>query len=300
MRHRLHNAFTLIELLVVIAIIAILAAILFPVFAQAREKARGTSCLSNMKQIGTAVYMYTQDYDETYPRMDGCGKPSPNPLGSPAVGCDGTDGPCTGFTNWGQRLNHYKWPVWVLPYVKNVQIFTCPSRQRSETDWQCGGEIYNGYALNLSITGSTNTWNRSPTANGSFRNSFTGGGLAGLEAPAETFIVMEHWFPGVWSYVTPSAPTQTAYPLATREVWARALKIGTSVDKRAAPHSEGFNFAFCDGHAKFMSVDAFLAQCPPQSEYVTSSVPNPYPGGMTWTISAPPVWTRPWPLWGLR
>src|ERR671916_3232132 len=61
------NGFTLIELLVVIAIIAILAAILFPVFAQAREKARQASCLSNVKQIGLAAMMYVQDYDETYP-----------------------------------------------------------------------------------------------------------------------------------------------------------------------------------------------------------------------------------------
>ena len=61
------KAFTLIELLVVIAIIAILAAILFPVFAQAREKARAVSCLSNLKQIGLACMMYVQDYEETYP-----------------------------------------------------------------------------------------------------------------------------------------------------------------------------------------------------------------------------------------
>src|SRR5713226_1325040 len=69
MPRRIRAAFTLIELLVVIAIIAILAAILFPVFAQAREKARQTSCGSNMKQLGTAMMMYVQDYDETYAQV---------------------------------------------------------------------------------------------------------------------------------------------------------------------------------------------------------------------------------------
>jgi prepilin-type N-terminal cleavage/methylation domain-containing protein len=85
---RKRSGFTLIELLVVIAIIAILAAILFPVFAQAREKARSASCLSNLKQIGLAVMMYTQDYDEIYPanytyRAWDTGS---NPLGATADG----------------------------------------------------------------------------------------------------------------------------------------------------------------------------------------------------------------------
>src|SRR5438045_8223435 len=66
-----HPGFTLIELLVVIAIIAILAAILFPVFAQARDKARGAACLSNVKQLATGLQMYTQDYDETLPHQAG-------------------------------------------------------------------------------------------------------------------------------------------------------------------------------------------------------------------------------------
>ena len=73
MRNR--RGFTLIELLVVIAIIAILAAILFPVFAQAREKARQTTCLSNMKQMGTAIMMYVQDYDEVTPANRTAGAP---------------------------------------------------------------------------------------------------------------------------------------------------------------------------------------------------------------------------------
>jgi len=95
--------FTLIELLVVIAIIAILAAILFPVFAKAREKARQTSCLSNFKQQSLGFMMYAQDWDEYLPM---CKTQGPAPDG-------------TGGTWW--------YPLQVMPYVKNEQIWACPS-----------------------------------------------------------------------------------------------------------------------------------------------------------------------------
>src|SRR5262245_15384469 len=99
---RRQKGFTLIELLVVIAIIAILAAILFPVFAQAREKARQTGCLNNLKQIGTALMMYVQDYDEVLPSPD-----------------HATDGPSS--------LGNSKWMDRIYPYVKNEPLYNCPS-----------------------------------------------------------------------------------------------------------------------------------------------------------------------------
>ena len=105
--------FTLIELLVVIAIIAILAAILFPVFAQAREKARTISCLSNTKQIGLATMMYVQDYDETFfsqPWPGGC------PMAQTGYWIDG-----------GPMQPQQHWATLVYPYVKNGQVFHCPS-----------------------------------------------------------------------------------------------------------------------------------------------------------------------------
>lgn len=110
-RERLSKGFTLIELLVVIAIIAILAAILFPVFAKAREKARMASCQSNLKQLALAVLMYAQDFDERTPC--GCGYQA------------------TGALQWPRQ------PWWdrILPYVKNQQVYACPSNPRRETYW---------------------------------------------------------------------------------------------------------------------------------------------------------------------
>jgi prepilin-type N-terminal cleavage/methylation domain-containing protein/prepilin-type processing-associated H-X9-DG protein len=100
--HRLRAGFTLIELLVVIAVIAILAAILFPVFAQAREKARQASCQSNLKQYATATAMYVQDYDETFPMASYL------------------SGTCVATFYWA-----------VNPYVKNAQVTQCPTEPQA-------------------------------------------------------------------------------------------------------------------------------------------------------------------------
>lgn len=121
------KGFTLIELLVVIAIIAILAAILFPVFARAREKARQNNCLSNSKQIGLALMQYVQDYDEKLPRhyFDG--------------DHDGTQG----------SAGDYTWRSACVPYIQNNQVFQCPSERM--TDVFAGGPDYTAnaaYGLN--------------------------------------------------------------------------------------------------------------------------------------------------------
>src|SRR5687767_12655782 len=137
---RIRRAFTLIELLVVIAIIAILAAILFPVFAQAREKARQATCQSNLKQISTGFLMYTQDYDETMPPWR-------------FVGAEGTAFPGTGWTYVGS----------VSPYIKNGlgtvsatdgsatigQVWACPSTKHQT------GQLANTYAYNYLSLGGT-------------------------------------------------------------------------------------------------------------------------------------------------
>jgi len=116
MKNTRQFAFTLIELLVVIAIIAILAAILFPVFARARENARRSSCQSNLKQIGIGVMQYTQDYDEKYlPRENGAGQ----------------------------------WRALMQPYVKSTQLFKCPSNTSETTS----NGISANYGINPHISG---------------------------------------------------------------------------------------------------------------------------------------------------
>ena len=151
--NRRYSAFTLIELLVVIAIIAILAAILFPVFAQAREKARQTSCLSNMKQVGTSLQMYVQDYDEQIFFRNGTSRTGA-PKGTPTYA--------------------YSWYNLLMPYIKNNNVLTCPSDANP--------------APGVDMNGNT-TLLRSYIAV-SIAESL---GLAAVPLPAATIVVTEKW-----------------------------------------------------------------------------------------------------------
>ncbi|MEN6643363.1 MAG: prepilin-type N-terminal cleavage/methylation domain-containing protein [Armatimonadia bacterium] len=127
------RGFTLIELLVVIAIIAILAAILFPVFAKAREKARQASCLSNIKQLMLGVIQYAQDYDETLPSY------RVNNALYPSVWLD--------RDNTGAMDRHF-WMEQIEPYLKNVQILFCPSQGGMGQGVTSGGKMYPNYCFN--------------------------------------------------------------------------------------------------------------------------------------------------------
>jgi prepilin-type N-terminal cleavage/methylation domain-containing protein/prepilin-type processing-associated H-X9-DG protein len=254
MRFRANRSgFTLIELLVVIAIIAILAAILFPVFAQAREKARQTACLSNMKQQGTAVMMYSQDYDETLPCW--------------WVAHPNTDLPAGWNDTW-------YWYVQVLPYVKNRDVFRCPSASGpagykavdghipdigevfdpSERDAQ--GRLVRSWNVGTGGYG----WNacfistQQMTVRGSIVGNPTGMSLASLTRPAQTIMIGEilkatnaagiYMTKALYDMIPQSTAIGCGYPPSS------------PVGNRAYRHNEGATVTFFDGHAKWYKADA--------------------------------------------
>jgi prepilin-type N-terminal cleavage/methylation domain-containing protein/prepilin-type processing-associated H-X9-DG protein len=184
---RKRTGFTLIELLVVIAIIAILAAILFPVFARARENARRASCQSNLKQIGLGVMQYTQDYDEKY--------------GPDSTSCNGSCSP----KNTGTLL---LWPYQLEPYIKSIQIWNCPSSSVAiQTTDAAGVWIYTGtFAYGR---------NRYTTSNviGGLKVPFAGTSLTSIEDVSGTIMIGESTYYQMRGYEPAIASDNTASTL---------------------------------------------------------------------------------------
>jgi len=210
--------FTLIELLVVIAIIAILAAILFPVFARAREKARQTACQSNMKQLGLAIMMYVQDYDERFVSVydDGNGYPA-------------------GRIIWADKI---------FPYVKNRQVFVCPSSNAS-------ADPVPGYWPN-NLQGTRYQMPMMHVFPEGWQNPVS---MADFTAPAETVMLLESdnaW----WTHYCAchAGSVQTSGGI---QYLQGPPPGGSCCSERTWPwHNGGLNVAFCDGHVKWMTVTA--------------------------------------------
>jgi prepilin-type N-terminal cleavage/methylation domain-containing protein/prepilin-type processing-associated H-X9-DG protein len=226
-RSMTRRGFTLIELLVVIAIIAILAAILFPVFAKAREKARQSSCLNNMKQLTLGMLQYVQDYDE---RFMACRYPN---------GIDYIPSPITGSNVC---------PTWcecIYPYVKNSQVYVCPSDStaRPSTFGTVGTNRGNVWSYGRNYGYFENT---KATVN----NSLT---LAQFPQPAETIMLMET------NNCNRGGPRGVVFP----------ADGGTSVDPAIYAyssamitwrHNDGLNLSFFDGHCKWMKYGGIPAR----------------------------------------
>jgi len=229
---RTRDGFTLIELLVVIAIIAILAAILFPVFAQARDKARQVACLSNTKQISLAIHQYAQDYDERLPVL-------------------GVNAQSRG-----------RWQFQIFTYVKTPQVYNCPNVPNNlwvpPAPGALGTSDRGGYGWNLALTADA-------SFTGGNLNTAPGYALAKIAKPAETIIVGDTGFNGIasdqvgWAMYAgdprkPAANTNTQpglYPQFRHQRGATKAVVGGN----QLPIEGRANFCFLDGHAKSLNID---------------------------------------------
>jgi len=268
------GAFTLIELLVVIAIIAILAAILFPVFAQAREKARQASCSSNLKQIVTSTLMYVQDYDETFPQSASWDYP--------------TKGSTTGYSYFVPVKYLYdktdpSAPVWdsvyanaLDSYIKNWQVWGCPngdtSMQYPDTGDQ--GPAHFSYEYNP------------------YLNAYA---LGDIDSPSKTTVFQElagrnmHW--GYFLSYMPSAQGGTTASDYRFDVNSGSIYRWTNVNGSDFVHAQGTTQVYADGHVKYLRTGGANVVAEAQNTSLYKNVDakgNPTTGlcGGPWNIEA--------------
>jgi prepilin-type N-terminal cleavage/methylation domain-containing protein/prepilin-type processing-associated H-X9-DG protein len=236
------KGFTLIELLVVIAIISILAAILFPVFARARENARRTSCLSNLKQIGLGMMQYTQDYDEMYPR---------------SLQIDAATPPDN--VRWVAG-SYWTWHQMIQPYLKSYQIFRCPSSNY---------DVYPPRYMNYSANRAMFQYHNTPAVN-----------VAAIQSTSETYAIVEGGdymlertrvtgTPAGQFYVSGSSKFSTGGCGGISDPSTKP-NAGARDDCNEARHFDGTNVAFADGHAKWLKSQVIYQAA------VSATAPTPW------------------------
>lgn len=271
MKARPQSGFTLIELLVVIAIIAILAAILFPVFAQARAKARQTSCLSNNKQIGLAVLMYAQDYDESFP----LGAYNTDPNAPVAMWYDfvepyiktGAGGLITADTVAGRKSA----ALWICPDIANTSV------PKALGDPSPGPFPAGRYFTAFSYMANANImpfYHRAFASFGHFPSKPST--LAKLEAPAQVITVTEGWGyingTGGDDWLSGCNSLETGFPASGSPTLGQAALYCAARYR----HSGGSIYALADGHAKWYKgpPNSWLARSESGAAWRKSLAPN--------------------------
>jgi len=232
---KLSKAFTLIELLVVIAIIAILAAILFPVFAQAKAAAKGTTCLSDTKQINLGVTMYQGDSDDTYPLT--------HFYNGTAWADASTTTPMSafGFTNTRNAF----WSNSILPYIKNTGIYNCPAATKSRSDiFGVSLSQALGYTYSLTFNGYLNQYPASGVAAPARLITFSDGlGIGTMPRYANSFPLLISNSGGEALFIADDGGTHCAQPYG----------FGFNYDSSWWVHNKGSNYSYADGHSKHVA-----------------------------------------------
>jgi len=238
---RKRTGFTLIELLVVIAIIAILAAILFPVFAQAREKARQASCMSNLKQIGLAELQYVQDYDEKF---------------SGSYQCANT------------ACNRVYYPELTFPYTKNSQIFLCPDANDGDHFVDDGSNDcnFNPKTCNKGLGPTDYAYNSINSPNvGNGPDDKANIAMATVTNPASTLLIMDGrgqgGYNGNWGFINIWRTDETDikgtfYGNAWNGGFGTGVKTNAVTPYYRHPKNDGFDVLWYDGHVKALKTTA--------------------------------------------